>query len=139
VWRSGLFDLLIAAGLITRRVHLPQASLGPLFIGRDGLLDRLADLLGTPPQAKESPATCVALSGLGGVGKTRLALEYAWRRGGGYHALFLIGADSPQAIDRNLAALCGPALLNLPEKINPTKAARKTPPSPGSIITPAGC
>jgi hypothetical protein len=138
VWRSGLLDLLIEAGLITRRVHLPQASLGPLFIGRDGLLDRLADLLGTPPQAKENPATCVALSGLGGVGKTRLALEYAWRRGG-YHALFLIGADSPQAIDRNLAALCGPALLNLPEKINPTKAARKTPPSPGSTITPAGC
>lgn len=126
VWRSGLLDLLVAAGLITRRVHLPQASLGPLFIGRDGLLDRLADLLGTPPQAKESPATCVALSGLGGVGKTRLALEYAWRRGGGYHALFLIGADSPQAIDRNLAALCGPALLNLAEKDQPDESRQKT-------------
>ena len=125
VWRSGLFDVLLEAGLITRRVHLPQASLGPLFIGRDGLLDRLADLLGTPPQAKESPATCVALSGLGGVGKTRLALEYAWRRGGGYHALFLIGADSPQAIDRNLAALCGPALLNLPEKDQPDEGRQK--------------
>ena len=125
VWRSGLLDLLIAAGLITRRVHLPQASLGPLFIGRDGLLDRLADLLGTPPQAKENPATCVALSGLGGVGKTRLALEYAWRRGGGYHALFLIGADSPQAIDRNLAALCGSALLDLPEKAQPDESRQK--------------
>ncbi len=125
VWRSGLLDLLIAAGLITRRVHLPQASLGPLFIGRDGLLDPLADLLGTPPQAKENPATCVALSGLGGVGKTRLALEYAWRRGGGYHALFMIGADSPQAIDRNLAALSGPALLNLPEKDQPDEGRQK--------------
>ncbi len=125
VWRSGLLDLLIAAGLITRRLHLPQASLGPLFIGRDGLIDRLADLLGTPPQAKESPATCVALSGLGGVGKTRLALEYAWRRGGGYHALFLIGADSPQTIDRNLAALCDPALLNLPEKDQPDESRQK--------------
>jgi len=125
VWRSGLLDLLIEAGLIARRVHLPQASLGPLFIGRDGLLDRLADLLGTPLQAKDSPATCVALWGLGGVGKTRLALEYAWRRGGAYHALFLIGADSPQAIDRNLAALCGPALLNLPEKDQPDESRQK--------------
>jgi muconolactone delta-isomerase len=43
------------------------------------------------------------LHGLGGMGKTRLALEYAWRHAGTYGALLLVDADSPEALQRNLA------------------------------------
>ena len=46
------------------------------------------------------------LSGLGGVGKTRLALEFAWRHAEDYTARLFVGADSVEALQRNLAALC---------------------------------
>jgi tetratricopeptide (TPR) repeat protein len=50
------------------------------------------------------------------VGKTRLAVEYAWRNCHDYTGLFFVGADSPEALQRNLAALCAAAVLNLPER-----------------------
>jgi hypothetical protein len=51
-----------------------------------------------------------------GPGKTRLALEYARRRTDDYSARLFVGVDSAEALTRNLAALCGSAILNLPEK-----------------------
>jgi tetratricopeptide (TPR) repeat protein len=55
-----------------------------------------------------------AVHGLGGVGKTRLALEYAHAHRADYAArLFVIG-DSAEALKANLAALSGPLALNLP-------------------------
>src|SRR6185369_9556605 len=56
-----------------------------------------------------------AISGLGGIGKTRLAVEYAWRSGNRYTAAWFVRADSPENLRRNLAALAGPELLSLPE------------------------
>jgi hypothetical protein len=47
----------------------------------------------------------VVLHGLGGVGKTQLAVEYAWRHLGGYEAVLWVRADSPEALDANLAGL----------------------------------
>lgn len=115
VWRSGLLDMLVAAGLGRRVDCLPYASLGALFMGRDADLDALAAHLGPAPTSAEHPTACMALWGLGGIGKTRLALEYAWRRGGGHHARLLLGASSPATLHANLAALCAPGALDLPE------------------------
>lgn len=56
------------------------------------------------------------LNGLGGVGKTRLAIEYAWRQAEAYSALLFVGADSAESLQRNLAALCASGILNLPEQ-----------------------
>lgn len=53
---------------------------------------------------------------MGGVGKTRAAIEYAWKHANDYRALLFISADTPEALHRNLAALCGPLVLNLPER-----------------------
>ena len=50
-----------------RVVNLPYNSLGPLFKGRDAALADLRRLLRSGP--------CQAIHGLGGVGKTRLAIE----------------------------------------------------------------
>jgi len=57
-----------------------------------------------------------ALYGLGGVGKTRAAVEYAWAHENDYTALLFVIAETPEALRRNLAALAGPPVLNLPEQ-----------------------
>lgn len=116
VWRSGLLDILIEAGLIKQIVQLPYKSLEALFKGRDALLEDLAQRLGPVPQGLEQPAAVAALTGMGGIGKTRLALEYAWRQAGAYPVRLLVGADGPEALNRNLAALCARAVLDLPEQ-----------------------
>ena len=116
VWRSGLLDILIEAGLIRKVINLPYVSLGDLFKGRDSLLHELAERLGPVPRCSDQATVALALTGLGGIGKTRLALEYAWRHAKDYPAMLLVGADSPEALNRNLAALCATTILDLPEK-----------------------
>jgi len=98
--------------------NLPYPRLGDLFTGRQEELDALAG--GGTAAITQS----AAISGLGGIGKTRLAVEYAWRSGNRYTAAWFVRADSPENLRRNLAALAGPELLNLPEwgKQNEDKA-----------------
>jgi tetratricopeptide (TPR) repeat protein len=116
VWRSGLLDELMRAGLVRRVLHLPYPSLGALLKGRDELLEALAQRFGPVPRREGQPAAALALTGLGGVGKTRLALEHAWRQTDEYPSRLLVSAASPESLHRNLAALCGSAVLDLPAK-----------------------
>ena len=87
--------------------NLPYVSLKTLFKGRDEFLDTLHKALET----KE-----VAIHGMGGVGKTRAAIEYALRHQREFTALLFVSADSPEDLQRSLAQLCGPHVLNLPER-----------------------
>jgi len=48
---------------------------------------------------------------MGGIGKTRAAVEYAWASREDYTALLFAQADSPEELRRNLAGLAGPLLL----------------------------
>jgi hypothetical protein len=83
---------------------LPYASLGDLFIGRDDDLVRLHDSLN---RSAGAAITSSALLGLGGMGKTRLAVEYAARYADDYTALLFAIAETPDDLHRNLAALTG--------------------------------
>jgi tetratricopeptide (TPR) repeat protein len=85
-------------------VLLPYASLGDLFIGRDDDLARLHDSLN---RGAGAAITSSALLGLGGTGKTRLAVEYAARHADDYTALLFAIAETPDDLHRNLAALTG--------------------------------
>ena len=114
--RSKLQDILLRAGALTKPTNLPYLSLGDLFKGRETQLDALTRTLGRVPDTSATPVVATVLNGLGGVGKTRLALEYAWRRADEYTALLFVAADSGEALQRNLAALCAPTVLNLPEQ-----------------------
>jgi tetratricopeptide (TPR) repeat protein len=96
--------------------NLPYSSLGNLFKGREEFIDSLHQHL---QQSKEKAAAIVAkqaIHGLGGVGKTRLAVEYAWRFQSEYSGIVFVRAESQSTLEANLAALCEPGVLNLPEQ-----------------------
>jgi tetratricopeptide (TPR) repeat protein len=109
---SAVLDALKKAdsGSVTKARNLPFASLGGLFAGRD---DELADLHTALLGAKGAP---VALCGLGGIGKTRLAIEYAWSREAVYSALLFVSASDGAALNTGLAGLTAFDILDLPEK-----------------------
>ncbi|HEY9419801.1 MAG TPA: TIR domain-containing protein [Thermoanaerobaculia bacterium] len=97
------------------RIHnLPFPTLGDLLKGRDDELQRLRTNLDTSghPTAITQTQT---IHGLGGIGKTRLAIEYAWRSGDRYDFALFVVADSPEALRLSLVSLARPGLLALPE------------------------
>ncbi|WP_049788154.1 FxSxx-COOH system tetratricopeptide repeat protein [Geodermatophilus obscurus] len=87
----------------------------PRFTGRDGMLAELRRRL----RAGEGTLVVQALYGLGGVGKTQLALEYAHRFTADYDLVWWIDAEQPVLIPDQLAVLA--ARLDLPA--GPTVAA----------------
>ena len=113
--QSSLFlELRTAAGQIRRPTTLPYAPLGDLLKGRDDDLQTLQQQLGPIPQHAATASTALALIGMGGVGKTRLAIEHAWRNAARHSAVLFAAASSPEALNRTLAGLA--AVLDLPEK-----------------------
>jgi cellulose biosynthesis protein BcsQ/tetratricopeptide (TPR) repeat protein len=74
----------------------------PNFTGRDSVLDTLRGQLMAKGMAVVMP---VALHGLGGVGKTQVALEYAHRFKSDYDVVWWINAEFPKFIDESLALL----------------------------------
>ncbi|HEX7181388.1 MAG TPA: tetratricopeptide repeat protein, partial [Thermoanaerobaculia bacterium] len=97
-------------------IVLPFPSLGPLFHGREGMLARLRETLESAPAGRATAIAGKAVHGLGGVGKTRLAVEYAWKHAADYSAVLFVGAGSPADLRRNLAALSDRQVLDLLEQ-----------------------
>ena len=116
VLRSKLQDILrqVEPASTRKPNSLPYASLGPLFKGRGEPMERLRQAFAGNRNRRAS--TFVALHGLGGVGKTRLAIEYGLQQEEGYTALLLISARNPELLGSNLAKLVDPLILDLPEK-----------------------
>ncbi len=82
----------------------------PFFTGREALLSLLYDSL------TRSGATALtqaqAISGLGGIGKTQTALEYAYRYSHLYHYVLWVSAATPAALLSDFAKLA--TLLEVP-------------------------
>ena len=87
--------------------NLPLASIGTLFKGRDEFLDDLRTRLGVADGRATAIVNRLAVHGLGGVGKTRGRVEYAWRHADEYTALLFISAPTPAELRANLANLVG--------------------------------
>ena len=76
----------------------------PSFTGRDPELQELARVLAA------GPVTVQSVRGLGGVGKTQLAAEYAHAHAADYDLVWWIAAEEPTSIAGQFAALAsGPA------------------------------
>jgi tetratricopeptide (TPR) repeat protein len=104
ILRSSILDLLAKAGVVTWRIALPYPSIGGLFKGRDEFLRRLQESLA---RSGQTAIVSQALYGLGGVGKTRTVVEYAWAHAREYSAVLFVIAETPEALWRNITALAG--------------------------------
>jgi tetratricopeptide (TPR) repeat protein len=96
-----LADFCLNPGGPTKPHNLPLTSIGKLFKGREPFLDELRKGLTT------SDGRAWVVHGLGGVGKTRAALEYAWRYAAEYTALLFVSASTPAELRAHLASLVG--------------------------------
>ena len=81
----------------------------PSFTGRGDLLEALH---GSGGETRPVVLAQV-LRGLGGIGKTQLALEYAYRYGGTYRLVWWVRAEEPEVLASDYAALA--QALQLPQ------------------------
>jgi hypothetical protein len=87
--------------------NLPDVSIGTLFKGRDAFLEDLRRRLGGPNGHAAAIVAPRVVHGLGGVGKTRAAIEYAWKFAADYTALLFLTAPTPDDLHARLAELTG--------------------------------
>ncbi|MDB6134343.1 MAG: motif domain protein [Verrucomicrobiales bacterium] len=119
-----------AAGAASKAVpsrisNLSSRSIGSLFKGREDFLEQLH--CGFRKSCDGKPDTIAspqAIHGLGGIGKTRAAIEYAHRHKEEYNALLLVRADSANSLRTNLANLTSPLVLNLAERTSQEEEVR---------------
>ncbi len=83
----------------------------PNFTGRDQLL---LDLRNSLTSGHHIAITQQSLYGLGGIGKTQLAVEYAWRHCASYEVIWWLRANEVSTLASDYANLAGK--LNLREK-----------------------
>lgn len=85
--------------------NVPQRNRN--FTGRQDLLEELKTRAGAADRSGISATAIVpqALYGLGGVGKTQLAIEYAYRYAGDYQLVWWIPAEQIPLVRSTLAAL----------------------------------
>lgn len=84
----------------------------PFFTGREELLMQLYTALHKTGAVAVTQAQ--ALCGLGGIGKTQIVLEYAYRYRDEYQAVFWVKSDKRENLLSDFLALA--SLLNLPEQ-----------------------
>ena len=106
--REIFYDLGLEPSLKVDNIRSRFRSLGSLFKGRDEFLERIRTALGHANHrghqrfaAITANATAATVHGLGGIGKTRAAVEFAIRHADDYTALLFVTADSPASLQQN--------------------------------------
>jgi hypothetical protein len=103
-------------GLVPAIWNVPHLR-NPNFTGREDLLAGLHDAL----RQEGASVLTQTLHGLGGVGKTQTALEYAYRFTFEYDLVWWLGTEEPLQLAADYAALA--VKLDLPEKDLPDQSA----------------
>lgn len=94
-----------------RTIHNLPFSPNPMFTGREAELEALRR--GLQERWEVAVTQTIAVHGLGGVGKTQLAVQYAWQHLREFDAVLWTRAESPQTFEASLAILA--SVLRLPE------------------------
>lgn len=102
-------------------LNLPFGSLDARFQGREKELAELDERLRRDGAAAVMQPTVII--GAGGMGKTRLAVEYALRHREDFNAFLFVSANTPEDLDANLARLG--EVLDLPEAEGGTQDEQK--------------
>ncbi len=76
--------------------NLPNRNI--YFTGREKLLESIESAF----KQKKGAFLTQAISGLGGIGKTQIAIEYAYRYAGQYNCIWLINAESKETLFSDL-------------------------------------
>ena len=87
----------------------------PFFTGREDILEDLHQRLTSDQTAALSQTA--AISGLGGIGKTQTAVEYAYRHREAYQAVLWTQADTKTNLNNSYQAIAD--LLELPGRDDP--------------------
>lgn len=114
--------------------NLPGGYIGRLFLGRETFLDQIRTSLwrqgggegtGLGATAITQKTAATGIAGLGGIGKTHAAVEYAHRHEGQYSARLFVRGDSPEKLQTSLAELCSVLQLDArPGGLPPGESAR---------------
>lgn len=94
----------------------------PFFCGRDDTLRVLHDHLTGKQDPEETQRTCV-IHGLGGVGKTQVAIEYTFRYRSAYQFIFWARAETAPELRASVERIAHN--LNLANGVNPIDSFRK--------------
>jgi tetratricopeptide (TPR) repeat protein len=121
-----------------QQIRHPEIRALRSFTGRTDLLDSLDHKLWVGRGAvaiRNSAETTIALRGLGGVGKTVLAQEYAWRNKERYYGIWWIRAGRGDTLADDLIAL-GKRLIPGLDDLEPQDAAQRTLDHLAQVQTP---
>ncbi|KAJ5949540.1 hypothetical protein N7454_001124 [Penicillium verhagenii] len=90
------------------------------FVGREDILDTIDNCFFPDVSQSENyirALSCCTISGLGGIGKTQTAIEYAWSRRKLFDAIFVVQADGAANLADSFADLASRlGLLDLADK-----------------------
>lgn len=84
----------------------------PFFTGRNQLLEHLHNILSLDQH--ETQSCSYALSGMGGIGKTQVAVEFAYRHIQKYTAIFWLQAETEENLFASLKAIAN--ILHFPQR-----------------------
>ncbi|HEY6896732.1 MAG TPA: FxSxx-COOH system tetratricopeptide repeat protein [Rhodocyclaceae bacterium] len=93
--------------------HLIDQTLSEHFADPLNHLGALHDLL--QAQGKAAVLAAATVQGMGGVGKTQLALKYSHVYRNEYHGVWWFRAESPALLDQDCAAFCEAMKISVPQ------------------------
>jgi len=113
-----------ASKILTRlpSLHNIPYTRNVYFTGRNDLLDQIRKMLSGGDGSSKAAVLTQVIAGLGGVGKTQTALEYAYRYGTWYNAVLWVSGEN---LETDFASLS--RILSLPEQENPNLKEKVIP------------